>query len=140
LRYFDPDGQVILEATLTFIGVQAVTLGATYAITRGVAAINNAINAANCDPRRIDPRDINNAFKYAAGAALAPAIPVGAIEGGALLVPAAANAATNYVYRNPDQVQNIAEFIDGVLPTPPGGGVYEFIGEVVSRVVDRLLQ
>jgi hypothetical protein len=140
LSYFDRDGQIILEATLTFIGVQAVTLAATYAITRGVAAMNNAVNAANCDPRRIDSGDINNAFKYAAGAALAPAIPLAAIEGGALLLPPAANAVTNYVYRNPDHVQNIAEFIDGVLPTPPGGGAYEFIGEMVNRVVDRLLQ
>lgn len=54
------------------------------------------------------------------------------------MVSTAASAATNYVYRNPDQVQRVAEFIDGVLPTPPGGGVYEFIGEVVGRLIDKV--
>jgi hypothetical protein len=90
------------------------------------------MNAANCDPRRIDPRDINNAFKYAAGAALAPAVPLAAIEGGGLLTPLA--------LQNPIQTY---EFLENALspePPQPGTTLAPYAGTLAGYIKDKIVE
>src|SRR5439155_7017028 len=126
----DPSGQVILETTVIFVGVQAAVLGGTYLMAKVVQAITSYLNPPNCD----QSQQINEAFKLAALAAFAPAVPLAAIESCAIAVP----AITTTVIQNPQIVQNIGDFVDGAImpgPHPPSLSVYS--GQIVGQIVQE---
>jgi RHS repeat-associated protein len=131
----DPDGEVILEATLLFLAGQAVALGVAYGGVQIAQLIANTLNALTCDPRRIKNDEINKAFQVGALASVAPAAQIAAIEVGLAAVP----AVTSAVIQNPQMIQNAADFVDGaVLPGPPPPSLPGYLGGLYGRLVETI--
>jgi RHS repeat-associated protein len=122
----DPDGQVLLEATLLFLAGQAAAIAIAYVGVKLAQLGANLAAKLACRPERIESRDIDKAFTIAAIASVTPAAKLAIIEVG-LAGPA---VVTSPVITNPRLIQEASDFVQGALvPGPPplsGGGAAGF--------------
>jgi RHS repeat-associated protein len=131
LRYIDPNGEILLEATLTYIGVQALTVAAVYLITRSIVSVANAMNGRKSDLRKTNLSSVDDAFRYAAIAAALPALPIAITEASSILVPLA--------LQNPVQTYEFLENSIGAGPPQPGTTFAPYISSGIGMVIERLL-
>ena len=135
----DPDGQVLLEATLLFLAGQAAAIAIAYVGVKLAQLGANLAAKLACRPERVESNDIDRAFTIAAIASVTPAAKLAIIEvglAGPAVIPTSA-------ITNPRLIQEATDFVQGALvpgpPPPSRGGALGFAtGQAVPEILEIL--